>query len=137
LLFSDLLLLSRPNDELNEKRPAVVLLFSQMDSPNDHEYSQDSCSDPPHVSNFLDQSLEPIQSLYLGIDSIGSEIDESSLAAPSTPTWFSDFVLYESDGFGSQANPESVLQTSRSAGMDLSSDIATVPLFTSSPRPVR
>jgi hypothetical protein len=107
-----------------------------MIPPNDRGYSQDSSSDPPHAFDYFDQYLEATQSSYSTLDSVGSQSEGSLFAAGSTPKWFTDFILYESDESDFQADPMSVSQTSGSVRMDTSSDMATIPLFASSPRSV-
>jgi hypothetical protein len=110
--------------------------YNQMIPPPDWGYSQDSSSDPPHASDYFDQYLEATQSSFSSLDSVGSQSKGSSFAAGSAPTWFTDFILYESDDSIFQADPMSASQASGSVRMDTSSDIATIPLFASSPRSV-
>jgi len=107
-----------------------------MNPLNDRVYSQDSSSDLPHTFNYFDRYLEPTQSSYSSFDSIESQSEGSWFAAGLAPQWFTDFILYESDDCDFQADLVSVSHTSGSVRMDMSSDIATIPLFTLSPRSV-
>jgi len=107
-----------------------------MNSPINYEYPQDNCSDPLNASDYFDGYLESTQSSYSSLDSFGSQLDGPSFVTGLAPTWFTDFILYESDDFDFQADSMSVSPTSGSVRMDTSSDMATIPLFDSSPRSV-
>jgi len=107
-----------------------------MNPPNDRVFSQDSSPDPPHASDYFDRYLEATQSSNSSFDSGESQSEGSWFAAGLAPQWFTDFILYDSGASDFQADPVSVLHTSGSVRMDTSSDIATIPLFTLSPRSV-
>jgi len=103
---------------------------------NDRGYSQDSSSNPPHESDYFDRYLEATQSSFSSLDSVGGQSEGSPFVADSAPEWFTDFILYESDDLDFQADPMSVSQPSGAVRMETSSDMATIPLFASSPRSV-
>jgi hypothetical protein len=107
-----------------------------MNPPLDYEYPHPNCSNQLNASDYFDRYLESTQSSYSSLDSFGSQPDGPSFAASLSPTWFTDYILYESDDFNFQADSMSVSPTSGSVRMDMSSDMATIPLFDSSPRSV-
>jgi len=102
-----------------------------MIPPNDSRYFSDKSSDPPHESDFRDQYLEATQSFYSNVDSVGSQSDGSSCAASLAPTWFTEFIAYDSDDPDFQPDSMSVSQTSGSVRMDTASDITTAFLVAS------
>jgi hypothetical protein len=107
-----------------------------MNPPIDYGHSQGNCSDLLNASDYFDGYLESAQPSYSSLDSVGSQSDGQSFAASFVPTWFDDFILYESDDFDFQADSMGVLPTSGSVSMDTSSDMAMNPLFASSPRSI-
>ena len=87
-------------------------------------YSQDS-SNPQPTSNCIAPPFKTNnQSSYWSLDSVGSQPNGSSFAAGPDPEWFTDFILYDSDDPSIPAHSASGPRTS---------ELATIPLFASSP----
>lgn len=101
--------------------------------PFQHKYPQNTIPGLRHESDYFEQSLESVQSSSSSLDSIGSQSEASLSVAGSSLDWFNDFIQYDSYDHSFQADLKRVSETSESVRMKLIGDVATMPLFTSSP----